>query len=107
MKKVRITEKAMSLLATLQKEYGELILVHSEGCCDGTAPLCTTKADFYIGDHYVALDGIDGIPYYMHESNQAYWEHLQIEIDVVEGISNSFSLESLYDVSFIINAALN
>ena len=38
-------------------------------------------------------------------SNFSYWQHLQIIIDVVDGIGNSFSLESAEDKSFIIRSS--
>ena len=42
------------------------------------------------------------VPYYMHTSIRR--KHLQIVIDVIDGIGNSFSLESAKDKSFIIRA---
>lgn len=105
MKKVVATQAAEMLIRGLQSKHGELIFVHSEGCCDGTSPICMKKGDFYLSSQDVLLgDVVEGVPYYMHRANMAYWKYLQIVIDVVDGISNSFSLESTENKSFIINA---
>ncbi len=104
MEKVIATEAAKQLIKQLQEQHGELVFVHSEGCCDGTSPICMAKGDFYLGSQDEQIGEIMGIPYYMHTSNQSYWKHLQIVIDVIDGIGNSFSLESTKNKSFIIRA---
>ncbi|HWJ78575.1 MAG TPA: DUF779 domain-containing protein [Niallia sp.] len=104
MQKVIATTAAKELIYQLQDKHGPLIFVHSEGCCDGTSPICMKKDDFYLSSQDELLEEVEGVPYYMHRSNQSYWKHLQIVIDVTEGISNSFSLESTENKSFIIRA---
>jgi hypothetical protein len=47
---------------------------------------------------------VKGVPYYMHRANLPYWQHLRIVKDVTDGISNSFSLESTENKSFVIQA---
>ncbi|MGM7681998.1 DUF779 domain-containing protein [Cytobacillus sp. Hm23] len=104
MEKVIATEPAKALIKQLQEQNGKLIFVHSEGCCDGTSPICMKSDDFYVGSRDIQVGEILGVPYYMHRSNFSYWEHLQIIIDVIDGIGNSFSLESIENKTFIIRA---
>lgn len=104
MDKVIITDAAKEVVSLLKEEHGEIIFVHSEGCCEGTSPLCTTEDDFYIGSQSDKVGEIASVPYYMHKSNQSYWEHLQIIIDITDGINNSFSLESTMDKTFVIKS---
>lgn len=105
MKKVVATKEAEELIRRLQAVHGDLIFVHSEGCCDGTSPICMKKEDFYLSSQDKLLgDVVEGVPYYMNQVNLAYWQYLQIVIDVVDGISNSFSLESTENKSFVIRA---
>ncbi|MFY3792414.1 DUF779 domain-containing protein [Ureibacillus sp. MALMAid1270] len=85
-------------MGQLQAQHGDLIFIHSVGCCDGTSPICMTKGDFYLGSR----DEQIGEVVYMHNSNFSYWQHLQIIIDVSDGLGNSFSLESTENKSFII-----
>lgn len=104
MNKISATQAAQDVIKTLQKQHGELIMVHSEGCCEGTSPLCMKADDFYLGSQDKKIGDVMDVPYYMHTSNRSYWEHLQIIIDVTEGIGNSFSLESTENKSFIIQS---
>lgn len=103
MKKVVATENAKNLILRMRKIHGDLIFIHSEGCCDGTSPICMKKDDFYLSSQDELLgEVVEGVPYYMHRANLSYWQHLQIVMDVVDGISNSFSLESTENKSFVI-----
>lgn len=105
MQKVIATKEAVELICKLQAVHGDLIFVHSEGCCDGTSPVCMKKGDFYLSSQDEQLgEVVEGVPYYMHRANFDYWQHLQIVIDVVDGIGNSFSLESIENKSFVIRA---
>ncbi|GAB6465326.1 DUF779 domain-containing protein [Bacillus luti] len=104
MEKVIATKEAQTLLKQLQKQNGKLVFIHSEGCCEGTSPICMSASEFYLGSRDEQIGEILGTPYYMHISNSSYWEHLQIVIDVIDGIGNSFSLESIENKSFIIRA---
>ncbi|MGR3762843.1 DUF779 domain-containing protein [Rossellomorea sp. NS-SX7] len=104
MDKVVATKEAIALIEQLQDEYGRVLFVHSEGCCDGTSPVCMTVDDFYLGSQDEKLGEVSGAPYYMHKSNFSYWQHLQIVIDVSDGMGNSFSLESIKNKSFVIRA---
>ncbi len=60
MEKVIATEAASQLIQQLQAKHGELIFVHSEGCCDGTSPICMTEGDFYLGSRDEANRRSDG-----------------------------------------------
>ncbi|HDR8329670.1 DUF779 domain-containing protein [Bacillus luti] len=104
MNKVIATKEAQILIKQLQKQNGKLVFIHSEGCCDGTSPICMTASEFHLGSRDEQIGEILGTPYYMNTSNSTYWEHLQIVIDVIDGIGNSFSLESAENKSFIIRA---
>lgn len=105
MDKVIATPPAQELIKRLQKQHGSLIFVHTEGCCDGTSPICMKPGDFYLGSRDEQIGEVLNVPYYMNASNFPYWEHMQIVIDVMDGIGNSFSLESAEDKSFVIRAS--
>lgn len=104
MKKITATDEAKTLLNNLKTQHGNLIFVHSEGCCEGTSPMCMPEDDFYIGSQYERIGEIDGVPYYMHHSNSPYWQYLQIIIDVDDLFGNTYSLESAENKSFVIQS---
>jgi hypothetical protein len=45
MQKVMATKEAAEMIRRLQASHGDLIFVHSEGCCDGTSPICMKKEE--------------------------------------------------------------
>ena len=65
-----------------------------------------TEGDFYLGSRDEQIGEVVNVAYYMHSSNYSYWQHMQIIIDVHEGMGNSFSLESVEDKSFIIRSKI-
>ncbi|MEM6644256.1 MAG: DUF779 domain-containing protein [Bacteroidota bacterium] len=106
--RVSATADAVALIKKLQKEHGELIFHQSGGCCDGSAPMCYAKGEFYLDDSDVLLGEIEDCPFYMNREQFEYWKHTQLTIDVVEGRGASFSLEIPLGVRFItISTLLN
>ncbi|MEO5689084.1 MAG: DUF779 domain-containing protein [Burkholderiaceae bacterium] len=90
---VLATDAALGLIQELQGRHGELMFHQSGGCCDGSAPMCFPLGEFIVGDNDVHLGDIGGVPFYMSESQFAYWCHTQLIIDVVPGRGGMFSLE--------------
>ena len=90
---VLATDTALALIRELQGRHGDLMFHQSGGCCDGSAPMCFPLGDFLLGDNDVHLGDIGGVPFYMSESQFAYWCHTQLIIDVVPGRGGMFSLE--------------
>lgn len=62
------------------------------------------EGDFYLGSQDIQVGEVLGVPYYMHTSNLSYWKHLLITIDAIDGVGNSFSLESMENKTFILLA---
>ena len=87
------TDAALALIAELRARHGELMFHQSGGCCDGSAPMCFPLGEFIVGDNDVHLGDIGGAPFYISESQYAYWCHTQLIIDVVPGRGGMFSLE--------------
>ncbi|MGN2621004.1 DUF779 domain-containing protein [Bacillus stercoris] len=102
--KIIATAAAKRLIKQLKEEHGKIVLIHSEGCCDGTSPVCTPEGDFYLGSQDEKIGEVIGVSYYMHKSNRPYWQHMQIVIDVADALGNTFSLESSYDKAFVIRS---
>ncbi len=90
----------------LKQEHGPLIFHQSGGCCDGSAPMCFAKDEFYLDDSDVLLGEIAGCPFYMNQDQYEYWKHTHLTIDVVKGRGASFSLEIPLGVRFITKSRL-
>lgn len=97
---VSATPVAREWLDVLKKKHGPLLLYQSGGCCEGSAPLCMTQAEFKIGDNDILMGMIEDVPFYIKESQFETWKHTKLLIDIVKGGGNAFSLESPEGVSF-------
>ena len=91
--------KAVALLTELTEIHGPLMFHQSGGCCDGSSPMCYPDGEFRIGAVDVRLAELDAglpqpIPFWMSESQFAYWSHTHLTVDVVPGRGSGFSVES-------------
>lgn len=102
--RLTVTPKAVDVIERLKKENGELVFNQSGGCCDGTAPMCYEKSDFYVPSRNVKMGEICGCEFFIDKDQYEYFRHSQIIIDVREEASafgNSFSLEIDIGYQFI------
>ena len=103
-KRVDVTPAAAEVIEKLKAEHGELVFNQSGGCCDGTAPMCYEKGDFYVPSRNVKLGEICGCEFFIDKDQFEYFKHSHITIDVrVEksAFGNSFSLEIDLGYQFI------
>ena len=104
MKRVDVTPKAAEVIEKLKELHGELVFNQSGGCCDGTAPMCYKKGDFYVPSRNVKLGKICGCEFFIDKDQFEYFKHSFITIDVKEeksAFGNSFSLEIDLGYQFI------
>ncbi len=99
--RVIATDAALTLIDRLRKIHGSIFFYQSGGCCDGSAPMCYREDDFRLGNADILLGFIGGVPFYIHESQYAYWKHTQLIIDAIPGKGAEFSLDSIEDHHFI------
>ena len=94
--RVSVTPAAADVIELLKKENGELVFNQSGGCCDGTAPMCYPKSDFYVPSRNIKLGVICDVEFFIDKDQFEYFKHSHITIDVKEekgAFGNSFSLE--------------
>lgn len=102
--RLQVTPKAEAVISMLQEKYGELIFNQSGGCCDGTAPMCFEKGEFYVPSRNVKLGEICNCEFFMDHEQFEYFRHSEITIDVKEeqgAFGNSFSLEIEHGYQFV------
>ncbi|MBP9615906.1 MAG: DUF779 domain-containing protein [Aliarcobacter sp.] len=103
-KRVDVTPTAAAVIERLKEEHGELVFNQSGGCCDGTAPMCYEKGDFYVPSRNVKLGEICGCEFFIDKDQFEYFKHSFITVDVREeksAFGNSFSLEIDIGYQFI------
>lgn len=102
--RLSITESAAKIVERLKEENGELVFNQSGGCCDGTAPMCYAKSDFYVPSRNVKLGELCGCEFFIDKDQFEYFRHSHITVDVKEekaAFGNSFSLEIDLGYQFI------
>src|SRR5580698_5017317 len=104
--RVVATPAALELLAALVAQHGPVLFHQSGGCCDGSAPMCFPINEFMVGSVDVKLGTIGDAPFYMSESQFAYWQHTQLIIDAVPGNGGMFSLERPTGLRFLTRSRL-
>ena len=104
--RIETTEAANALIDSLKEKYGEIIFHQSGGCCDGSAPMCYPKGEFYLGGSDVEIGITHGIHFYMGASQFSYWEHTHLTLDAIPGNGGQFSLENGTGMRFIIRSRL-
>ncbi len=95
-RRVIASSEAIKVIEMLKEKYGELVFNQSGGCCDGTAPMCYEKSDFYVPSRNVKMGEICGCEFFIDHEQFKYFEHSQIIVDVKKeqgAFGNSFSLE--------------
>ncbi|HOY15151.1 MAG: DUF779 domain-containing protein [Saprospiraceae bacterium] len=105
-KRIEVSHEAESVINALKKTHGELMFHQSGGCCDGSAPMCFSKGEFFIDDNDVLLGNIADCNFYMSRDQFEYWKHTHLTLDVVKGRGASFSLEIPLGIRFIIQSRL-
>ena len=106
MERIALTPEAADLLRRLRGEHGPLMFHQSGGCCDGSAPMCFPRGEFLVGDRDILLGQVGGAPFFISESQYAYWCHTQLVIDVVPGRGGMFSLEGPEGLRFLTRSRL-
>ena len=104
MKRLDATPKAIEVIQKLKELHGELDFNQSGGCCDGTAPMCYEKSDFYVPSRNVKMGEICGCEFFIDKDQFEYFKHSHITVDVREeksAFGNSFSLEIDIGYQFI------
>lgn len=95
-RRVIATTEAQKVIEMLKEKNGDLVFNQSGGCCDGTAPMCYEKGDFYVPSRNIKLGEICDVEFYIDHEQFEYFRHSQIIVDVKEengAFGNSFSLE--------------
>jgi uncharacterized protein len=104
--RVLATDAALELIREIRRDYPDILFHQSGGCCDGSSPMCYPANDYIVGDTDVKLGEIDGVPFYIHQSQYEVWKHTQLIIDVVVGRGGMFSLDNGREKRFLTRSKL-
>jgi uncharacterized protein (DUF779 family) len=98
--RLSITPGAAQVVRSLTRRYGPLMFHISGGCCEGSAPMCFRAGEFRVGSRDELIGEVESCPVFVGAAQHEYWKDSMIEIGVVEGEVESFSLEAPDGVRF-------
>lgn len=98
--RVRATPAALALVRSLGAQHGELTLVLSHGCCDGSTPMCLKRGELSPGPGDVLLGEVGGVPFWTARTQLEAIGDVDVELDVGSGSVGSFALEDAEGLHF-------
>ena len=98
---VRASERARDALRALARDVGDLVIVQSAGCCDGSAPMVLLAADFPLGASDVQIGAVEGIPVIIHSRELNAWSHGDLELDIEPGYADGLSFAAGDGLHFV------
>ena len=86
---VRATPAALEVIARLEAAYGPVMLFQSEGCCDGTSPICLKEGELPAGPHDIRLGELAGAGFYIDADQYEVLGRPHFLIDVSPGAAEA------------------
>ena len=91
--RVVATDAALAAIARLTATHGQLMFYESEGCCDGSSPICLRDGELLLGPGDLRLGEVGGAPFYIDADQYERWNRPDLLLDVAVGPAPGFSLE--------------
>ena len=104
--RVSATTAALDLIELLVKKHGPVMFFQSGGCCENSVPLCYPQGEFKLSPNDIYLGEVGGAPYYLGHRDFEFWQNSHLIVDVVDGMSGTFTLDGPEGKSFICRSRL-
>jgi uncharacterized protein len=99
--RVVATDAAIAAIECLTATHGRLMFYESEGCCDGSSPMCLRAGELLLGPGDLLLGEIGGVPFYIDAGQYERWGRPGLVLDVAPGPAPGFSLEAPGGLHFV------
>jgi uncharacterized protein (DUF779 family) len=103
--RVVATDAALAALERLTATHGTLMFYESEGCCDGSSPMCFRAGELLLGPNDLCLGEVGGAPFYVDADQYERWNRPELLLDVALGPAPGFSLEAPDGLHFVTRGA--
>jgi uncharacterized protein (DUF779 family) len=97
---------AIEMAERLTADHGPLAFFQSDGCCDGSSPICLMLGELPPGPNDLLLGEIAGAPFYVDGEQYERWGRPPFLVDVGAGPAEGFSL-CLPDAHFVTRAPVS
>lgn len=101
------TSRALSLLAEIIADHGQVLIHLSGGCCDGSTPMCYARGEMVIGDNDVLLGHVGDTPVYVAASLAHIWQRSRLTLDAGPGRGGMFSLDGGRGRRFLVRSEIS
>jgi uncharacterized protein (DUF779 family) len=101
------TDAALAAIECLTAMHGRLMFYESEGCCDGSSPMCFRAGELLLGPGDLLLGEVGGAPFYIDAGQYERWGRPTLLLDVASGPAPGFSLEAPGGLHFVTRTPQN
>ena len=95
------TDAALAAIERLTAAHGTLMFYESEGCCDGSSPICLRAGELVLGPGDVLLGEVGGAPFSIGAEQYERWHRPSLLLDLSAGPAPGFSLEAPDGLHFV------
>jgi uncharacterized protein (DUF779 family) len=99
--RVVATDAALAAIERLTVTHGTLMFYESEGCCDGSSPMCFPEGELLLGRNDLCLGEVGGASFYVDADQYERWNRPNMLLDVAVGLAPGFSLEAPDGLHFV------
>ena len=99
--RVVATDAAIAAIERLTATHGKLMFFQSEGCCDGSSPMCFRAGELLLGPNDLLLGEVGGAPFFIDAGQHERWNRPELLLDVAVGPAPGFSLEAPGGLHFV------
>jgi hypothetical protein len=99
--RVVATDAALAAIERLTATHGKVMFFESEGCCDGSSPMCFPDGDLLLGPNDLRLGEVGAAAFYIDAGQYERWNRPDLLLDVAVGPAPGFSLEASGGLHFV------
>ena len=105
--KFECSPESFDFIQKLENNEGEIVLLLSHGCCDGSSIFCTLKEDFKSLKAYEKIATISKTDFFIPKPALTFFENQELFLDIQRGKNpNEFSLDFEYGFYLRLNASV-
>jgi len=95
------TDAALTAIERLTATHGTLMFYESEGCCDGSSPMCFRDGELLLGPNDLRLGEVGGAAFFIDADQYERWHRPDLLLDVTFGPAPGFSLGAPGGLHFV------
>jgi uncharacterized protein len=95
------TPEAIELIESLKETHGPVAFFNAGPTCEGSEPLCLTRAELLPDPDDIRIGEVGGAPVYIEGTRYERWGRPEFVLDVADGPASGICLDGLEDRHFV------